>query len=376
MALYHFRNFPGKDMRDILFYVSGHGYGHATRIAALIRALRALGPRDLRIHVRTQAPRWLFTDADPDASCSEAPIDVGMLQHNPLDVDLPGTLSAHEAFCARWDAAVAREADWMRDLRPLLVAGDVPALAFAAAHRAGVRSLAVANFSWDWILESYAASDARWAPIARRYAEAYSRAQDLLRLPLCCPMPAFRRVTDVPLLARKPTKTREQAREAIGIAPSDRRRVVLVTFGGLGGARPNLDACDDLSDYLFIGFGEEPAGLRAGWIGFPHRTPIPHVDLMAASDAVLTKPGYGIFAESLALHKRVLYLPRDNFPEIPFLVDGLRRLGSGLEMPRPDFFAGRWLSHLESLFALREPAAEGPCDGAEAIAALLLEKIA
>ena len=38
------------DAADLVFYVSGHGFGHATRCAALIAALRRMSPDALRIH--------------------------------------------------------------------------------------------------------------------------------------------------------------------------------------------------------------------------------------------------------------------------------------------------------------------------------------
>ena len=42
-----------------VFYISGHGFGHASRQTEIISALRAIRP-NLRIVVRTSAPRWLF----------------------------------------------------------------------------------------------------------------------------------------------------------------------------------------------------------------------------------------------------------------------------------------------------------------------------
>ena len=46
-------------MPTIAFYISGHGFGHASREIEIINALFARRP-DLRILVRTDAPRWLF----------------------------------------------------------------------------------------------------------------------------------------------------------------------------------------------------------------------------------------------------------------------------------------------------------------------------
>jgi L-arabinokinase len=108
----------------LIFYVSGHGFGHATRICAVIAALRARARSALDIQVRSETPEWIFTERDPALRCTAARVDVGMLQPNGLDLDLPGTLAAHEEFIAGWDAAVAREAGAIADLGASLVVGD------------------------------------------------------------------------------------------------------------------------------------------------------------------------------------------------------------------------------------------------------------
>ena len=46
-------------MPAVFFYISGHGFGHASRQIEVINALGARRP-DLAIVVRTSAPRWLF----------------------------------------------------------------------------------------------------------------------------------------------------------------------------------------------------------------------------------------------------------------------------------------------------------------------------
>ena len=43
----------------LVFYVSGHGFGHASRDIEVINALHAIAP-GVRLVVRTSAPRWLF----------------------------------------------------------------------------------------------------------------------------------------------------------------------------------------------------------------------------------------------------------------------------------------------------------------------------
>ena len=46
---------------SLAVYVSGHGFGHATRSVAWLRALRERTV-DLAVHVRTEAPHWLFEE--------------------------------------------------------------------------------------------------------------------------------------------------------------------------------------------------------------------------------------------------------------------------------------------------------------------------
>jgi L-arabinokinase len=372
--------------RRLLFYVSGHGFGHATRSVALMAALRARAGRALEIGVRSDAPHWIFTERDPALRCAAAAIDPGVLQPNGLDLDLPRTLAAHEALAAAWDESVEREAQAITDFAPNLVVGDIPPLAFAAAQRAGVAAFAVANFSWDWILEGYAEADPRWQPIAARYRAAYAGAEALFRLPFHGDFPAFRRIVDVPLLVNRSARAPEECRRQLGLLAGDRRPLVLVSFGGFGSSSFEATAGDDLSDTVFVAFGPRPRGFAADWIELPRSSPIPHEDLMRASaiphedlmrasDAVIGKPGYGTVAEAIVHRTRFLYLPRRDFREIPVLEAELARHARARPLPRHDFEAGRWQPHLDALFALPEPGEPLAANGAELIADALLDHL-
>jgi hypothetical protein len=359
----------------LLFYVSGHGFGHAVRTGALLAALRTRAGSSLALHVVSEAPPWLFTERDPETVCSSAAIDVGVHQPNGLDLDLPATLAAHEDFILRWEQNVTREAERIRDLAASLVVSDIPPLAFAAARRAGVPCVAIANFSWDWILEPYADADPRWRPIVARYREAYAGAELLFRLPLHGEFPAFPRIHDVGLLVHTARHLRAQVRESLGISPEDTRRLVLVSFGGFGSGPLSPSATDDLSAYRFVSIGGEPLPGARDWITLTRPCPIAHEELVAACDAVIGKPGYGTVAEVLAHGTRFLFLPREGFRESPVLEAALARWGCARRMAREDFFAGRWRHLLDALFAMPGKFTRLPTDGADGIARALLERV-
>lgn len=339
----------------------------------MIAALRARAPA-LAIHVRSNAPHWIFRERDAQLACSgaELELDVGMLQPNGLDLDLPATLAAHERFCARWNAHVDREAAFLREASARLVVSDIAPLAFAAAARAGLPAIGIANFSWDWILDAYAPAEPRWRPIVSRYAEAYASAALLLRLPLCGEFQAFPRIQDLPLLVNRSRRSREQCRRSIGLEPSDRRRAVLASFGGFGSAAVPGSAREEFEGYVFVSIGAPPAELGAAWISLPRPAPFPHEDLVHACDALLGKPGYGTAAEVLAHGTRFLYLPREDFREIPALLSALQPWGGSRELPRADFESGRWRGALDALFAQPAPRRWEPSDGAERAAEILL----
>lgn len=358
---------------DVAFYVSGHGFGHASRTRALIGALAKRAP-ELRLHVRSEVPVWLFRVGEAPVTCSRAQVDVGMLQHGGLDLDLPATLAAHQAFLAGWEQALARESAWLASCGARLVVGDVPPLAFAAARRARVRSLAVANFGWDWIVEEFAASDPRWRPIHERYRQAYSEADRLYRLPFHGDFSAFREVVDAPLLVNRSHRSRRECREALGVG-GDGRRLVLVSFGGFGAGPVSPRRPEDLSPYRFAGVGDPPRGFPGDWLSLPPDAATPHEDWVQASDALLGKVGYSTVAEVIAHGVAFLHLSREGFREAAVLERGLARHARARAMPRADFGEGRWRAHLDALLAQPAPCEPLACDGAEVIAGALLASL-
>src|SRR5438067_5594513 len=101
----------------IAFYVTGHGYGHATRASALAAELKRREP-GLDLESRTEAPAWIFTEALPGAagvagikvSCGGA--DPGMVQRDALSVDRERSLECQLALDGPWAGAVRKEAAW------------------------------------------------------------------------------------------------------------------------------------------------------------------------------------------------------------------------------------------------------------------------
>src|SRR5262249_6376557 len=154
------------------------------RTIELLRALLAEQP-DARIVVRSAAAEWLFRSAAPPGiTLQPFTADTGVVQVDSLRLDEDATAPAAAQFYADFERRVDDEARIIGTLKADVVIGDIPPLAFAAAARAGVPSIAVANFTWDWIFSSYTAFDRLAAGVVSTIREAYASAPLALRLPM------------------------------------------------------------------------------------------------------------------------------------------------------------------------------------------------
>ena len=175
--------------------------------------------------------------------------DVGLVQKDALTIDEAASAYAVARFLEGWPSLVETESRWLREAGARLVLGDIPPLAFAAAAEAGVASIALANFSWDWIYRHVARTQPRLAEAADQSARAYGHAGLLLRLPFAGDLSAFPRIEDIPLVARRPALTKAEARRRLGL---DERPAVLLSFGGLGVPGLEPAASGALGEYQLL----------------------------------------------------------------------------------------------------------------------------
>jgi L-arabinokinase len=335
----------------IVYYISGHGFGHASRSIELIKAIVAARP-DARLLIKTAAPAWLF-DAIAGPSIAVLPFDAdtGITQRDSLNIDEPDSVRRAAAFYRDFDGLAEREAVSLRASRATVVIGDIPPLAHAAAARAGLPSVAIGNFTWDWIYAGYD-SFAREAPgVIHVIRDAYALATRALRLPLHGGFEPMAAVTeDIPFIARHSTRDPAETRRALGV-PDDRPFVV-ASFGAYG----LTAAYDDIARAQRLTVLSPGSTLPAG---------IAYQDVVAAADLVITKPGYGIVSECVANGTPLLYTSRGRFVEYDVFVAEMPRVVRCRFIPQDDLMAGRWRPHIEALLAQPPPPERARIDGAQ-----------
>lgn len=368
----------------IVFYVSGHGFGHASRVIEVINAVLAARP-ETRIGVRTAAPRWLFDlTVKGRVTFSHLEADTGIVQVDALTLDEADSIRRAAAFHSDLVTRAATETRILREINAGLVVGDIPPLAFAVAHAAGLPSIALGNFTWDWIYADY--PRVRLAPsLLPAIRSAYAKGTMALRLPMHGGFESFASVQDIPFIARHASKPREEVLKALKL-PGD-KPLVLVSFGGYGLPSLDADQLAKLRKYTVVTTANVPLGRnrkdaserKGAFVSIPEEAVydagVRYEDLVAAADAVVTKPGYGIVAEAIANDTAVLYTARGHFPEYDVIVREMPQYVRTAFIDHTDLFAGKWEPHLDRLLAQPRPKKKPDTTGASVAADILLKTL-
>jgi hypothetical protein len=353
-------------------YVSGHGYGHATRAGEVLRAARARAP-ETPISIVTSGPEALYRRAIPGAfEFRHEACDTGLAQRSALVIDEAGTVDAWRRFRDGYDERVAREAEWLRARGARLVLGDIPPLAFDAAGEAGVPSIALGNFSWDWIYRHFATRLPALHEAADHSARAYRRCGLLLELPFAGDLSAFPKRERIPLVARRPGMDRAESRRRLALDGT----VVLISFGGLG--LPGFDTAvlakmPALTFVVSDGDRLPPNVRRVGNEDLASAG-LEYVDLVAAADVVVTKPGYGIVSDAIAAGTRMIYTDRGDFPEYPILVREMAEWLACVHVTNAQLLDGAFEDAVHDVTRRKVPAPPA-LDGAEKAAGRILAAI-
>ncbi|MBD2161519.1 glycosyl transferase [Limnothrix sp. FACHB-1083] len=362
--------------RPILYVaITAHGFGHATRAAALVDTLQRLRPDLLPILVTT-APRWLLGSyISGEFLYRPRALDVGVVQQDSLQIDRQTTLEQLQALRSRAAAIVAAEVDFIRQMsvkngRVALVLADLPPLAIDIAQAAGLPCWAVGNFGWDFIYRDWGGEfeqEADWI------ADRFHRCDRLFRLPFHEPMASFPQQTDVGLTGGAPRYGAAELRDKLGLPDIPRDRTVLLTFGGLGLQQIPYERLWQFPDWLFITFDRSAPDLPNL---YQVLDPIEHhasdrpfrpVDFMPLCGRIVSKPGYGTFAEACRTGPTVATLTRDGFAEAPILLDQIQTQTSHQILQPTEFFEGDW-SFLQAAPTPSQPGQRFTLDGNETIA--------
>ncbi|MDJ0510011.1 MAG: glycosyl transferase [Crocosphaera sp.] len=323
--------------RPIIYLAAtGHGFGHAVRLATVADAIQKLHPESLLI-MATTAPRWLLESyVLGDFIYRPLAFDVGVIQSDSFTMDKPATLKRMQEIYQKRQALMAAEINFIKTNKVGLILADIPPLMAPIAQLAGVPCWMMSNFGWDLI---YKAWGQEWDDIVAWIKDCYQQCDRLFRLPMSEPMTAFKNVTDVGLTGGNPRYTIDELREKFKIT-SSQEQTILLTFGGLGLQQIPYQNLAQFSDWQFITFDRHAPDL-SNIIKITDSFYRP-VDFMPLCGRVVSKPGFSTFAETMRLDIPIISLVRDDFAETPFLLEGIRNYADHQIIDPHSFYQGNW----------------------------------
>lgn len=343
------------------YYISSHGFGHATRAAQVIAAL----PPRTDVHVKTMAPAdFLQRESGRQLHVTQRAYDFGAWQASNMEIDWHRTFEAAMTIHAESHEQLAEEVDFLQREEIDIVVCDIPPTPLLAAKMAQIPSVCVANFTWVEVFRRAARGDKTRERFLRELAHEYSMASLLLRPGFALRMPHFKVSRDVSPIARLGKSRRRTLLRELGLPPST--RLALTYLGKWGFGDLQIEKAKQFTDVAFLSFDSCTSPLRridsARWR---------FEDVVASVDVVIAKPGYGTLSECMANGVPVIYYPRCEFSEYYALRRDLDRWGGGIRLSKRDFIQCRWKKALEKAYDLRPRAVA--CHGAREIAAWIVK---
>ncbi len=342
-------------------FVTSHGFGHAARVSAVMNAIYEQWPYVV-FEIFTETPEWFFRQSlQPPFICHRVKTDVGLVQTSALRFDLRQTLAALDALIPFRDQLLDELAEILTKKDCQLIIADISPLGIAAGKRAGIPSVLVENFTWDWIYDAYQTAGGRMAEHAAYLAEIFASADHHIQTdPVCCDKTGVFRA---PPIARSPNLPSDEIRRRLGI--SDGEKMVLITMGGIPesvGFVHQLNQFDPGIHFVAPG-GFDDLLVQKKRLHqvtlLPHASAYYHPDLVHAADAVVGKIGYSTLAEVWCAGAPYGYICRQDFRESAVLSAYVNENMSGMPITAEAFTHGRWLSQVRELLAMPAKPANG-----------------
>lgn len=358
-------------MHKIAYFISPHGFGHAARACAIMQALQEKH-HDIEFEIFTLVPEWFFAESHlPQFHYHPVRTDLGLVQQNSLVEDIPATLSELGKFLPFSDRVISSLAQQVSDLGCGLVLCDVAPLGIAVAKVAGLPSILIENFTWDWIYEGYLDTAPGFHPHISYLAGWFKQADfHIQTTPVCSP---GKPNLTIPPTGRLFYEDPVSVRNRLGLPLN--AQAVLITMGGIEANFVSLLESLPRHDYYFVIPGASDRIVRTGnCILLPHHSGFYHPDLLRACTAVIGKLGYSTLAEAYCANRPFGFIPRARFRESPPLADFVVDEMNGVVVPEEEYTTNAWLNRVPEILARYEnkpPRSSGASEAAEFLINLL-----
>lgn len=320
-----------------IFYITNHGFGHASRNVPIIEKLLTSKLFDM-IYIKSDQARCTFLQMNLTnyknqilyyTDCSE----VGLLLHSgSMRIDDKATEEAARKNLKIWPNLIEREKRFIFEHGADIIVSDTVSWVLESSRRAGVPSVLIGNFSWARTYQSIGLDEDIWM----RYEECYRKATKAIWYDIHekCLEKYCDNTVLVSMVSRK-----SNFAEISRIKNRHKRPIIFISMGASADIRSDIDVSELPYDILFtrgVSFkGENAFELPFDMINTP--------DYIAAADYVIIKGGWSTVAEVMLQKKTAGMLFRGDFSEDNETKNTLKSRNHCIEVTTTD------INHLQSV---------------------------
>jgi hypothetical protein len=343
--------------------ISSHGFGHLAQVAPVLNQFvfetiqTTQTDPSIRFTLRTKLPASQISQrVRVPFAMDDVADDFGMQMRSALQTDLLASLSRYQALHADWSRHVDRVAEQLTEQAADLVFADIPDLTLAGASHAGITSVAMCSLNWaDILVQSVRACPAALSQagvgsqaferIVQTMRDAYASAAVFLQPTPSMPMVGLANAHSIGVVGEPPAqdcretliqwvqRTRHQKnnKQVSSKKTADNQTreawLVLVSMGGIPTELQPANwptHCNGRPVVYLV--TAALANRHPNAVVIDSHAPAYQI-LIAASDVVLTKPGYGTFVEACAAGTPILTVARADWPETDALLHWVRDSG-------------------------------------------------
>lgn len=211
----------------IIYYITSHGFGHATRSSEIIEEL---AKRNHWITITTNAPSFLFAEILSErVTLRPCALEPPIVQINACTLDPESSMTKLETWLEQVPEIQQTEQEFLKLIRPDVILLDSGYVAAPVAKKLSIPTILISNFTFDRVYSALARNDQDKKNVGI-VTEMYYSITHFLRMHGWIECSVHAKPIDVPLVVRMPRQYKQEVLQKLSIPTSS--KVCLVSFGG------------------------------------------------------------------------------------------------------------------------------------------------
>ncbi|MBU1153140.1 hypothetical protein KKB84_04120 [bacterium] len=342
-------------MKKILFYISDHGYGHATRIIAIVQDLLEK-EKNLKIYIRAFFTYDFLKHSFSSDKVSLYKIrnDFGVIyKRDGYSIDQEETLNSLRAWIENKDLYLEGEKKFCQEKGINLIISDIPPFVFEVGQALSIPTIAVSNFNWYRIYKEFAKSREDLLLI-EEIKKLYQKANYSFILPFHCgEMDIFKNKEEFSLVVRKFSLDKEEVFKRLEIDQG--QRLIYVSFGFSIFNEEFIKNLEDLrleKKITLLLSTRDLVKKNKNIISIPKDSHGSH-NYIGLCDLAVCKVGFSTVSECMTKNIPLVLLKREGFVEDEFTLSTLKKIKIAEEISLEDYVNFNWLKDIDKYLSLK-----------------------